>query len=189
MNNLTIPEKDRERLVEICKTISPKCEKHECGDCPHSEKEYPSCKAELIADALLAKGIIVPPCQIGDELYIIDWGEVVPVYVSRIRYNVENRDEWIRKDNLESKCQIFAWNDMGKAYEIYPKYFGLTTFYKREEAEKCWKNTKNTLLGKYFALYWRRKLKKYSKTKINYNKTRRMSLWPVITAMKSRKNN
>lgn len=152
MNNLTFPEKERDRLVEICKTITPKCEMHECGNCPYDDKEYPSCKAELIADTLLAKGVIVPPCQIGDELYVIDYGEVVPVNVARIRYDVENRDEYIRKDNLESRCQIFAFNDSGKAYEIYPKYFGLITFYEKEEAENMLEENKNLFDREIFRL-------------------------------------
>lgn len=165
MNNLTIPEKERERLVEICKTITPKCEMHECGDCPHSEKEYPSCKAELIADALLAKGIMVPPCQIGDELYIIDYGEVVPVYVDRIRYNTENTNDYIRKANIESRCQIFAFNDSGKAYEIYPKYFGLITFYEREEAEKMLEEYKEYFVGEIFRLILAEKIEKIHESK------------------------
>lgn len=136
-NTITSPEKDRERLIEICEPIAPSCENHECVKCPYFEKLYPGCKAELIADTLLAKGIIVPPCQIGDDLYFIYRDEIIHVYVARIRYDVECRDDYIRKDDPLSKCLIFVFNDMGRAWEIHQKDFGHTVFYSFPDAEKA----------------------------------------------------
>jgi hypothetical protein len=49
---------DRERLIEILKVpIHPRI-----GADP----------AEVVADYLLANGVIVPPCKVGDDIYWID---------------------------------------------------------------------------------------------------------------------
>ena len=59
---------DRDRLIELlkphvsgtaCLCESGSCELTSCRDC----------KARRLADHLLANGVIVPPCKVGDTLY------------------------------------------------------------------------------------------------------------------------
>lgn len=67
----------RDRLVELLCNV--KCEGEECfGNCPHrigqkcnKVQRLEMCSVFAIADHLLAEGIIVPPCAIGDTVYHI----------------------------------------------------------------------------------------------------------------------
>lgn len=56
----------RDRLIElICENIQDECIAH----CNH-----PYCyKCKNLADYLLANGVIVPPCKVGDKVYYIYW--------------------------------------------------------------------------------------------------------------------
>ena len=62
---------ERERLIEligskVCEDYSPNCDEWQ----PHScEKCYANdCRIGELADYLLANGVIVPPCKVGDKL-------------------------------------------------------------------------------------------------------------------------
>lgn len=48
---------ERERLIELLDQ-----------NCGYSEEQ----KAETLADYLLANGVIVPPCKVGDKVYQYD---------------------------------------------------------------------------------------------------------------------
>ena len=128
--------KNRERLIEHCKPISPACENSECVNCRYFAIPYPNCKAELIADTLLAKGVTAPLCNVGDVLYLIDGDTIVPVDVYQIRYKVEEGDEYLRKEDLSSRCQVIALIDQRKQITILPRHFGTTVFYTEESAEE-----------------------------------------------------
>lgn len=94
----------RERLIELI-----------------SDVQYMGGLEAKLADHLLANGVIVPPCKVGDWVYIIRNGEVHRNHV----------------------CQIH----ISKAYEqtffsCYGEFFGIeevgkTVFLSREEAEKA----------------------------------------------------
>lgn len=58
---------ERERLIELLL----KCDKvHEVLNCFH-ERPRKVQAAELIADHLLANGVIVPPCKVGSTIYML----------------------------------------------------------------------------------------------------------------------
>lgn len=67
----------RDRLVELLCNV--KCEGEECfGNCPHrigqkcnKVQRLEMCSVFAIADHLLAAGVIVPPCKVGDTVYSI----------------------------------------------------------------------------------------------------------------------
>ena len=63
---------DRERLIELIQNAVNGCARH---------------WAEIIADYLLANGVIVPPCKVGDTVYVISRGEVIPLEVDTILNN------------------------------------------------------------------------------------------------------
>lgn len=87
---------------------------------------------EHFADFLLANGVIVPPCKVGDETYLL---------LEKVRggYGI-----------LESKCVGISENKSGKRYSMYfdavaignsleyrEEDFGKTVFLTEAEAEKA----------------------------------------------------
>lgn len=63
---------ERERLIKLIEQCSchysPPCT-GECGEC-HNVEMYDR-NIEHIADHLLANGVIVPPCKVGDKVYYL----------------------------------------------------------------------------------------------------------------------
>ncbi len=95
---------------------------------------------EIIADHLLANGVIVPPCKAGDTLWV-NWGyckskeETRPVKVYALRFDTKKNNMRICVEaNFEISSYggsythyyngTFAWNSVGK-----------TVFLTKEEAE------------------------------------------------------
>lgn len=89
---------------------------------------FDSCLA-LIADHLIANGVTVLPCKVGDRLYEVTGRKTISVYkVKAIR--VELFGLFIEWDIVEG----FVWQSLSgiNAGEI-----GKTVFLSREEAEKA----------------------------------------------------
>ena len=86
--------------------------------------------AENITDDLLANGVIVLPCKVGDMLYDIyeavsnGYGGIRELKVPEIHINIDRRN----KPWLIISGYYFAFEDFGK-----------TVFLTREEAEKALK--------------------------------------------------
>ena len=89
---------------------------------------------EEIADHLIANSIIVPPCKVGDTVYIIDEADegsepyVLGVIVTVIGYDISGF--WLTM-NLPLGFKQSA--------HIGERSFGKTVFLTREEAEKALK--------------------------------------------------
>ena len=102
-----------------------------CNDCGQSSSSY--C-AEAIADHLLAKGVIVPPCKVGEELYC--------VYSIPYPANPADKGKWFMG---EFEVARFHYGVKGLSIELYgygtvaEKEIGKTVFFTREEAEKALK--------------------------------------------------
>lgn len=60
---------DRDRLIELINQGDKKCGEMRCEECEHEGTE--KCGFNLIADYLLANGVIVPPLPIGSTVYEI----------------------------------------------------------------------------------------------------------------------
>ena len=102
----------RERLIDlIYESLHDTC--RECS--------AQNCTDEL-ADHLLANGVIVPPCKVGDTLYYIPFGSTVTKW--------EIRSIEIMQDDIVFHCgrTFFLKYDIGK-----------TVFLTKEEAEKALK--------------------------------------------------
>lgn len=123
----------KDRLIELIKhipygvSVGAKFEQHFC---------------EKVADHLLANGVIVPPCKVGDTLWV-NWlrfkekYETHPVTVYAFRCDTKKNNMRIC---VEGQFEIsayggsythyykgtFAWNSVGK-----------TVFFTKEEAEKA----------------------------------------------------
>ena len=121
---------DRDRLIEIIrqgKDMTPcakdndyRCEGIKCADC----------ESESIADHLLANGVIVPPCKVGDKVWWLttaNWQQtewkIVEVKVSAIQQKADK--SWKIRITHNSSVWEFKVEDIGTRY-----------FLTKEEAEK-----------------------------------------------------
>lgn len=117
---------DRERLIELM--IEAKRTDPETG----SFTEY-------LADYLLEHGVIVPPCKVGDTVWLIENvfnGEKVTQVIAH------RMIEGIRGNQLNP-----IWLVSKDPYELrfHPTDFGKTVFLTREEAEQALKERENNV--------------------------------------------
>ena len=82
----------------------------------------------ILADYLLANGVIVPPCKVGDTLY--DISEFVADYACPEMYEIKDNMMSFEKYKGEYR---FTYD----CCYIYPEEIGKTVFLTREEAEKA----------------------------------------------------
>jgi hypothetical protein len=113
----------RDRLIELLEA--------ECGFSRYMTDDE---RRARLADHLLANGIIVPPCKVGDTVFFatcVDDGESEEKY-----------------DTLEGECISFSLQNQGLLaycrykcgltyWHLVEQDFGKTVFLTREEAEKA----------------------------------------------------
>ncbi len=78
------------------------------------------------ADMLLANGVIVPPCKVGDKVYVLINGKVEKTKIFSMIAETED-NHWI----YILKCNVFLGVSMFKKF-----IFGKTVFLTKEEAEE-----------------------------------------------------
>lgn len=90
---------DRDRLIELFEAV----EKDPAITCPHykTDKTCDTCKytinnylcnhTERMVDYLLANGVIVPPCKVGEEIWIIDREDGEAVDISCIQFLAKSK--------------------------------------------------------------------------------------------------
>lgn len=86
--------------------------------------------AKDIADHLLAEGVIVPPCKVGQTVYIIGWDDNIEEFtVKDIAYEEGNFGVYFYRFRAV----------MGRESDIHftDTYIGESVFLTREEAEKA----------------------------------------------------
>lgn len=108
---------ERERLIELVKQSLIK----------HIDK---TCKlAENITEDLLANGVIVPPCMVGDMVYRIGKGnEIIKALVSD--WKKEAAGDWLFR-------AFYSVNGSSVTILFGDRNIGKTVFLTREEAEKA----------------------------------------------------
>lgn len=115
----------RDRLIELTKKAFEQCKCKKCEECAGYGKGA-DCIHYVVTDFLLANGVIVPPCKVGDTVYRISkrYGEwcVLPRTVCSIRYSLDSRGNiaWYLFTTIEDRI-------------------GKTVFLTREEAEQALK--------------------------------------------------
>lgn len=96
-------------------------------------KEQVGCYAispTWLADHLIANGVILPPCKVGDTVYIIDEPDFADNYVLDVKVSGIGQDVrgmWINMD-LPLGMRLSQY--------VFPNNLGKTVFLTREEAEK-----------------------------------------------------
>ena len=148
---------DRDRLIEFCEDVILSCKASLCDDCEHNNIDYPHCMGVHFADYLLANGVIVPPCKVGDKMYKLCsvnsaielgqmWdGKIVKTNCDRCGYkNCSCYDIGLRElsnpyfiDVIEEK----TIQSLEFSVKIMP-YVGIVWFTTKEEAEKALKEIK-----------------------------------------------
>jgi hypothetical protein len=114
----------RDRLIEILKK---------------SGASFENALPEEIADHLLAEGVIVPPCKVGQTVYVVNdlTHGIAEGFVSKLEYNrYTTPQEWI---TVNANDSMFGWYE--KKHRI-DRVFGKTVFLTREEAEKALERSK-----------------------------------------------
>lgn len=116
---------DRDRLIElVCKGVQ------EFG------KSTVKCSVdEYVADYLLANGVIVPPCKVGDMVYVITADSptgIEETKVSQIKVKVKENGKISYR--ISAPCVYDTW---GEAHWTFCAFeFGKTVFLTKEEAEE-----------------------------------------------------
>ena len=105
--------RDRDRLIELVQNAVGGCARH---------------WAEVIADHLLAAGVIVPPCKVGDTVYFADHENKSVGEGHLVSFSLDAAHLWF---NCHYKCGLNIWHPI--------EDFGKTVFLTREEAEKALK--------------------------------------------------
>ena len=101
----------RDRLIELIKD---------------AEKAFPKDKPvldieEFVADHLLANGVIVPPCKVGDWVYMLRNGEIHRNHICQVHIS-------------QTYAQTF-FSCYGEKFGV--EQIGKTVFLTKEEAEKA----------------------------------------------------
>jgi hypothetical protein len=85
--------------------------------------------SEGLADYLLAKGVIVPPCKVGDKVYVVDKADIKKPIKQRIVSGFE----------IGLVYMIKTLDTMWQSYSYHFEQFGKTVFLTREEAKQALK--------------------------------------------------
>ena len=116
---------DRDRLIELVQNAVNGCARH---------------WAEIIADYLLANGVIVPPCKVGDTIYSFCdvFGTMLPYVIQDFKIGFLGKDRpnywyWEATSHATETDELldeidFDLDDIGK-----------TVFLTKEEAENALK--------------------------------------------------
>lgn len=84
----------------------------------------------ILADHLLENGVIVPPVKIGDTVYGISRGAIVPISIDRIQYSNRGIDILGRNERYYGNGTI----------TLHPNNeFGIEWYKTKEEAEQALK--------------------------------------------------
>lgn len=128
----------KERLIELLKDFSS-CMNEDCSKCGTQGK----CFTHREADYLLANGVIVPPCKVGDKVWFIErkyhynfktFKEfVVEGYVKAIKISLRPMRitvEYPDTNDDRGRCKGADW---------LVTSIGKTVFLTKEEAEQAWR--------------------------------------------------
>ena len=128
---------DKNRLIELLEDTL-----HE-WECDVSIKTLTE-----ITEHLIANGVIVPPCKVGDEIWVIDreYGEAVDI--SCIQFLAKSKGciigtAWINDYDLDETLEFHineTQNNVDTDLKVYPDE---DCFLSKEEAEKALKESEN----------------------------------------------
>lgn len=92
---------------------------------------------EHLADYLLEHGVIVPPCKVGDTVYVLTSDSITDFEKSRVKRMLLTNLQDGMTIKIIIPCVCDDWG--GAVREFYPEDFGKTVFLTQEEAEQALK--------------------------------------------------
>lgn len=119
----------RERLIELIKQGDKTfADKYTGKVMSHIDEIY-----DFIADYLLANGVIVPPCKVGQKLYTVYTRGINDKFIQESTVSKIVLDDFdglriIKKVVDERGCCFF--------YDVDQEQLNKTTFFSKEEAER-----------------------------------------------------
>ena len=127
---------EREKLIELLKNPHKAELLRQMGVDIHAYQG--NCIEAMIADFLLANGVIVPPCKVGDTVYV-PWRYafqrgIAMVEVQEIKLYDTNQSHCMFFIDMESDDEYFNQSFGGWKTE---QSIGKTVFLSREDAEKA----------------------------------------------------
>lgn len=128
-----MPNKMRNRLIKLFRGATINCEKEiRCINCEYNRKK--ECKIERKVDCLLANGVIVPPCKVGDIVHKVANDKRV-----KIPYECKVVGFWISEDENCNSAHLVRYVNgvFDCSFSVPFTNFGKTVFLTREEAEKA----------------------------------------------------
>jgi hypothetical protein len=123
----------RDRLIELIVNADTH-DSYECKLCTKKDTSCTRCGAEKLANHLLANGVIVPPCKVGDTVWYELYGEIESAVVYSCVGVLKKQGFEITDANAKSSDGLeVAFNG---------KCIGKTVFLTKEEAEAKLKELK-----------------------------------------------
>ena len=126
---------ERERLIELLAKFMVEC-RRPCQKL-HSNKTCQECGTGQLTDYLLANGVIVPPCKVGDTVYkpiITDDTHEPAIWEIKISHIEIARGKFATKDYaIGTICE----GPSGEAFDF--DEIGKTVFLTKDEAEQALK--------------------------------------------------
>ena len=124
---------DRDRLIELIKN-APTTDTVYGG----IKLKQPAQTVQTIADYLLANGVIVPPCKVGDVVYVIEPCSCFCGYrtFGECHHRRTNATKWIKAVMVANKHHNRCMKLFERPYK--PEYYfkiGKTVFLTKEQAE------------------------------------------------------
>ena len=125
---------DRDRLIELI------CDKIQDGHCIGYCNHPPCTQCTDIADYLLANGVIVLTCKVGDTVYMITPnGNIRNLTIESIDIELE------KKEVKMTYLAVYEFEGKPCYMQIQSFKFGKTVFLTREEAEKALEGYKENM--------------------------------------------
>jgi hypothetical protein len=125
----------RDRLIELIEEADKKCnDTKQCENCVgfgHGGE----CVNHLIADHLLANGVIVPPCKVGDKVWFLNIYNSIAMRRNAV-YEAKVARVYIENGNILCLA-IQIKNEWGNTEFPRITEIGKTVFLTKEEAEKA----------------------------------------------------
>ena len=119
---------DRDRLIELI-VYADTDDSYECKLCTKDDVSCRECGASKLADHLLANGVIVPPCKVGDTVWL----------VYPLNGTIESRE--VKSIDLEDLSYFLEFTN-GHCYSDWKGEYDKYLFLTKEEAEAKLKEMK-----------------------------------------------
>ena len=119
-----MPNDMRDRLIELYDQTNDECDSKDCISCKYWNASY--CREHKFIDKIIANGAIMPPCDFGDDIWIVNCYNGKPLGI------IKDKVQMIGITSRGFHIKARDHHDHNKMYML-----GKTVFLTREDAEKA----------------------------------------------------